>query len=196
MIFYTGAFYGYGPFQLMLEKSGAFSDRCPPPHDEGAPPSSCSSQTAMLLNVQFISMLANMILTFLMGAGIDKFGPSAMFNVVFAVGGLGLVLLIVSTSLHIDPLLFPSFLRIGFMSCLSGLYTVQTGLLFNEGRDRDRVISVLNALLDSGAVTYLLLWYMETNTKLTLPMISAVYLTIYILVVGTSAICWLRLVRD
>lgn len=73
------------------------------------------------------------------------------------------------------------------MSSLSGLYTVQTGLLFEEGRDRDRVISVLNALLDSGAVTYLLLWYVETNTVLTLPMVSGLYLAIYIVVVGTSA---------
>eukprot|EP00986_Skeletonema_menzelii_P003682 scaffold1172_cov144-Skeletonema_menzelii.AAC.7 len=186
MIFYTGAFYGYGPFQLMLEESGAFSNQCAP-DDEELP---CPSQTTMLLNVQFSSMLTTMIFTPFMGAGIDKYGPALMFDVTFVIGGLGLTLLIVSTSLHIDPLLFPSFLCIGFMSCLSGLYTVQTGLLFEEGRDRNRVISVLNALLDSGAVTYLLLWYVETNTVLTLPTISAVYLAIYILVMGTSVICW------
>jgi MFS family permease len=188
MIFYTGAFYGYGPFQLMLEDAGAFSNRCAP--DETLP---CPSQTTMLLNVQFSSMLTTMIFTPFMGAGIDKVGPAIMFVVTFVVGGLGLVLLILSTSLHIDPLLFPSFLCIGFMSCLSGLYTVQTGLLFEEGRDRDRVISVLNALLDSGAVTYLLLWYVETNTLLTLPMISGLYLAIYILVMGTSVICWTKI---
>eukprot|EP00985_Skeletonema_marinoi_P015427 scaffold7970_cov147-Skeletonema_marinoi.AAC.3 len=188
MIFYTGAFYGYGPFQLMLEEAGAFSNRCAP--DEPLP---CPSQTSMLLNVQFSSMLTTMIFTPFMGAGIDKFGPAIMFKVAFVFGIFGLVLLIISTSLHIDPLLFPSFLCIGFMSCLSGLYTVQTGLLFEEGRDRNRVISVLNALLDSGAVTYLLLWFVETNTVLTLPTISAVYLAIYILVVGTSVICWTKI---
>jgi MFS family permease len=172
----------------MLEEAGAFSNRCSP--DEQLP---CPSQTTMLLNVQFSSMLTTMIFTPFMGAGIDKYGPAIMFVVTFVVGGLGLVLLILSTSLHIDPLLFPSFLCIGFMSCLSGLYTVQTGLLFEEGRDRDRVISVLNALLDSGAVTYLLLWYVETNTQLTLPMISGLYLAIYILVMGTSVICWTKI---
>jgi hypothetical protein len=190
MTFYTGAFYGYGPFQLMLEETGAFSSRCTP--GEQLP---CPSQTAMLLNVQFISMLA-MIFTPFMGAGIDKYGPALMFDVAFVIGGLGLVLLILSTSLHIDPLLFPSFICLGFMSCLTGLYTVQTGLLFKEGRDRNRVISILNALLDSGAVTYLLLWYVETNTIMTLPTISAVYLAFYILVVGTSVICWTRIGKN
>lgn len=35
MIFYTGAFYEYGPFQLMLEEAGAFSNRCDDlPHDD------------------------------------------------------------------------------------------------------------------------------------------------------------------
>jgi MFS family permease len=190
MTFYTGAFYGYGPFQLMLEETGAFSSRCTP--GEQLP---CPSQTAMLLNVQFISMLT-MIFTPFMGAGIDKYGPALMFDVAFVIGGLGLVLLILSTSLHIDPLLFPSFICLGFMSCLTGLYTVQTGQLFKEGRDRNRVISILNALLDSGAVTYLLLWYVETNTIMTLPTISAVYLAFYILVVGTSVICWTRIGKN
>lgn len=191
MTFYTGAFYGYGPFQLMLEETGAFSHRCIT-SDEQLP---CPSQTAMLLNVQFISMLT-MIFTPLMGAGIDKYGPALMFDVAFVIGGLGLVLLILSTSLHIDPLLFPSFICLGFMSCLSGLYTVQTGLIFEEGRNRNRVISILNALLDSGAVTYLLLWYVETNTIMTLPTMSAVYLTFYIFVVGTSLICWKKIGRN
>lgn len=199
--FYTGAFYGWGPMQLMLEDSGAFSSHCSNNDstsntEEQLQLSPCPEQTSMLLNVQFTAMLISMIFTPLMGAAIDKYGAAPLITVAFTIGGLGLILLIISTSFHtnnsnnIDGLLFPSFICFGFMSCLTGLYTVQTGLLYDEGRDRNRVISVLNALLDSGAVTYLLLWYIEENTRLTLSVISMIYFGFYVLVMGTAVICW------
>lgn len=188
--------------QLMLEDSGAFSNHCSNNDDNTSnnatkeSTSQCPEQTSMLLNVQFTAMLISMIFTPLMGAAIDKYGAAPLITVAFTTGGLGLTLLIISTSFHtnnnsnIDGLLFPSFICFGFMSCLTGLYTVQTGLLYNEGRDRNRVISVLNALLDSGAVTYLLLWYIEENTRLTLSVISMIYFGFYVLVMGTAVICW------
>ena len=187
----------------MLEDSGAFSNHCSNNDDNTSHAkepqlsmSPCPEQTSMLLNVQFTAMLISMIFTPLMGAAIDKYGAAPLITVAFTIGGLGLTLLIISTSFHntnnnsnIDGLLFPSFICFGFMSCLTGLYTVQTGLLYDEGRDRNRVISVLNALLDSGAVTYLLLWYIEENTMLTLSVISMIYFGFYVLVMGTAVIC-------
>jgi MFS family permease len=189
--------------QLMLEDSGAFSNHCSSNNDDNTSNnattesqlSPCPEQTSMLLNVQFTAMLISMIFTPLMGAAIDKYGAAPLITVAFTIGGVGLTLLII-TSFHtnnennIDGLLFPSFICFGFMSCLTGLYTVQTGLLYDEGRDRNRVISVLNALLDSGAVTYLLLWYIEGNTRLTLSVISMIYFGFYVLVMGTAVVCW------
>mmetsp|Transcript_24579 Transcript_24579/g.49646 ORF Transcript_24579/g.49646 Transcript_24579/m.49646 type:complete len:552 (+) Transcript_24579:75-1730(+) len=187
IFFYTGAFYGWGPMQLMLEDSGHFSSQCAG-GEEDLP---CPKQSSILLNVQFVACLM-MILSPLMGAAIDKFGTSTVMNITFFVGALGLVFLTISTSLRIDWMLFPTFLLIGFMSVVTGLFTVQTGLLYPEGKSRDRVISGLNALLDAGGMTYLVLWFVVENTEFSLPAISGLYLGLYVLIMGVATFCWIQ----
>lgn len=184
MFLYGGAFFGWGPMQLMLEDSGAFASRCSP--DEELP---CPSQTSMLLNVQFVAQLT-LISSPLLGAGVDKFGPTAMINLLFCMGVIGLALLTTATSLSIDYMLFPSFISLGFMANCCGLMTVQTGLVFSQERSRNRTISGLNSLFDAGAITFLGMWYIEENTSLDLPTLAGIYLAVFVLVVGVAAICW------
>mmetsp|Transcript_7389 Transcript_7389/g.16142 ORF Transcript_7389/g.16142 Transcript_7389/m.16142 type:complete len:576 (-) Transcript_7389:44-1771(-) len=188
MFLYAGAFFGYGPMQLMLEESGAFASRCSPDEEELP----CPAQTSMLLNVQFVAQLT-MISSPLLGAGCDKYGPFVMINISLLMGTLGLALLTASTSLGIDNMLFPAFISLGFMANISGLFTVQTGLVFPQGRSRNRAISSLNALFDAGAITYLVLWYISKSVPL--PTISGCYLGIFVLVVGAAAICWRKVTR-
>lgn len=198
VFWYAGAFFGYGPMQLMLERWGAFSYLCDdadlPLEDTDAATTpttrTCPEQNAMLLNVQFVAQLT-MIVSPLLGAWCDKNGPAEVAGGLFVSGALGILLLAVATSnLSIDWLLFPSFLCSGLMAQIAGLMTVQTGLIFDDPRTRNRAISSLNALYDAGAITYLILWYIDTHTVLTLPTISALNLALFVFVVGTAIKCW------
>ena len=147
----------------------------------------------MLLNVQFVAQLT-MMASPLLGAWCDKNGPAEVAGGLFVSGALGILLLAIATSnLSIDWLLFPSFLCSGLMAQIAGMMTVQTGLIFERARTRNRVISALNALYDAGAITYLILWYIDTNTVLTLPTISALNLALFVVVVGSAIKCWFNI---
>ena len=198
VFWYAGAFFGYGPMQLMLERQGAFSYLCddadlPLEETDGETTTStttCPEQNAMLLNVQFVAQLT-MIASPLLGAWCDKNGPAEVAGGLFVSGALGILLLAIATSkLSVDWLLFPSFLCSGLMAQIAGLMTVQTGLIFEDPRKRNRAISALNALYDAGAITYLILWYIDTHTALTLPTISALNLALFVFVVGSAIKCW------
>ena len=203
VFWYAGAFFGYGPMQLMLERQGAFSSLCDdadlPDDDQvantgtGTTTTTCPEQNAMLLNVQFVAQLT-MMASPLLGFWCDKNGPAEVVGGLFVSGALGILLLAIATSnLSIDWLLFPSFLCSGLMAQIAGMMTVQTGLIFDRPRTRNRVISALNALYDAGAITYLILWYIDTNTVLTLPTISAMNLALFIVVVGSAIKCWYKI---
>ena len=203
VFWYAGAFFGYGPMQLMLERQGAFSSLCDdadlPDDDQvantgtGTTTTTCPEQNAMLLNVQFVAQLT-MMASPLLGAWCDKNGPAEVVGGLFVSGALGILLLAIATSnLSIDWLLFPSFLCSGLMAQIAGLMTVQTGLIFDRPRTRNRVISALNALYDAGAITYLILWYIDTNTVLTLPTISALNLALFVVVVGSAIMGWYKI---
>ena len=168
----------------MLEDYGSFASLC----SEGEP-YPCPDQTATLLNVQFVGQLT-LISSPLLGASVDKFGPSVMIVVMFAFGASGLALLAAATYFRIDAMLFPAFILLGFMANVGGLFTVQTGLTYQQGRDRNRAISGLNALFDAGAITYLLLYQIEQNSSLELPALMLIYLCVFVFIVGIAAICW------
>jgi len=181
---YCGAFFGYGPMQLMLEDSGSFAGLCS--QDEPYP---CADQTAALLNVQFIGQLT-LISSPLLGASVDRFGPFGMVIAMFLFGSSGLALLAASTYFQIDPMLFPAFIFLGLEANIGGLMTVQTGLIYPQGRARNRAISGLNALFDAGAITYLLLYLIEQNSSLNLAAITLIYLGLFVIIVGIAALCW------
>ena len=182
---YCGAFFGYGPMQLMLEDYGSFASLCS--EDEPYP---CPDQTATLLNVQFVGQLT-LISSPLLGASVDKFGPFVMIVIMFLFGASGLALLAAATYFRINAMLFPAFILLGFMANVGGLFTVQTGLTYQQGRDRNRAISGLNALFDAGAITYLVLYQIEQNSSLELPALMLIYLCVFVFIVGIAAICWI-----
>ena len=205
VFWYAGAFFGYGPMQLMLERRGAFSYLCDDADlPEGAidtdetpttttATTTCPEQSAMLLNVQFVAQLT-MIASPLLGAWCDKNGPAEVAGGLFLSGSVGILLLAIATSnLGIDWLLFPSFLCSGLMAQIAGLMTVQTGLIFTKPRSVNRAISALNALYDAGAITYLILWYIDTHTVLTLPTLSALNLAFFVSVVGSAVKAWFKI---
>lgn len=186
----AGAFFGYGPMQLMLEDHGAFSNTCPEDDQEDEIP--CASQTSRLLQVHFIAQLT---LTFSPIAGIiaDRYSAKALMYLTSAVGVLGLVCLLIATGFRIDNLLFVSDLLLGLMSVCSSVMVVQTGLVFTK-TTRQRIISALNTLYDAGALTYLALWAIENALDCGITAIVAGYLGVAIVVFGGAIYCWQHVV--
>ena len=148
---YAGAYYGWGPMQLLLEENGNFNSQCERDNEV------CEEQTAALLNVRFVSQLT-ILLSPLLGELSDRKGARFAVYLMAFLAIVGLVLLTIAVqstkwdSVNLDWLLYVSFICLGLMASCGGLLTVHTGLLF-QGKLRSRVISGLNALFDAGATT-------------------------------------------
>jgi len=99
-----------------------------------------------------------MITSPLWGWLVDHFSPTFVSSMMAICGCTGLSLLLVAIHYQgeMDWLLYVAFILIAFHVCIGGILTVKTGYFF-QGQTRSRVISVLNALFDAGAVTYLVL---------------------------------------
>ena len=70
---YVGAFFGWGPMQLLLEDAQMFSSKCPDTNEI------CPAQTSALINVQFIAQ-TTMITSPLLGQIVDHYGaPTAAY---------------------------------------------------------------------------------------------------------------------
>ena len=144
--------------QLLLESNGNFHQKCA---GDAVVTTVCEEQTAALLYVRFASQL-----TILLAPGLgylsDHHGAIVLTLLMAALVWLGLILLAFAAaySTILDFLLFPSFCCLGLASICGSLLTVETGLVFDDTTTRTRVISLLNALYDAGAVTYLGLWAM------------------------------------
>lgn len=149
---YSGAYYGWGPMQLLLEESGFFHEKC------GDVPAEeiCEEQTAALLNVRFVSQLT-ILASPLIGKLSDSKGPQYVAYFLAAMVFAGLVLIIVASLLKAYWMTYLAFSCLALAAWSGGLLTVQTGLIF-QGKLRSRVISGLNACYDAGAMTYLGVW--------------------------------------
>jgi hypothetical protein len=173
--------------QLLLEQNGNFATKCPPSSDNttadnddnsntnntaddeyngGDMTDICPEQTAALLNSRFVAQLS--ILTGpLFGYVSDRYGGFALCCSMGISVTAGLALLLVSAKYPgtaWDSVLYLSFLLLGLGSTCGGLLTVETGVLFRDGgtnKAQSRIISLLNALFDAGAMTFLGLWGLE-----------------------------------
>jgi hypothetical protein len=108
-VFWTGAFFGWGPMQLLLEEDGAFAEDCT--ENEPLP---CPAQTTKLLNVNFYAQLT-LILSPVFGIWVDLHGPlciTALSTLFLMAGFGGFILAIVR---DIDVLLYISFIFVGMM---------------------------------------------------------------------------------
>eukprot|EP00548_Thalassiothrix_antarctica_P002971 CAMPEP_0194144522 /NCGR_PEP_ID=MMETSP0152-20130528/13573_1 /TAXON_ID=1049557 /ORGANISM="Thalassiothrix antarctica, Strain L6-D1" /LENGTH=591 /DNA_ID=CAMNT_0038844419 /DNA_START=100 /DNA_END=1876 /DNA_ORIENTATION=+ len=173
---FAGGIYGWGPMQLLLEANGNFASLCNDDSESGNNSDTdnaiCKDRTAAFLNCRFVSQL-----TFLSGTlwGIlsDKYGKSVLVYGFALCNVFGLILLVVAiwfpaVSIIDSPCLYGAFVLMGLGSTVGGMLTVETGLLFVESsKTQNRVISLLNALFDAGAMTYLGLWGLEKITSTT-----------------------------
>lgn len=180
---YAGAFFSWGPMQLLLEAHGVFEDRC----EEGeATP--CPAQTTRLLTVQFVAQFA-IVLSPILGGIADHFGAVKLMYVSASCGMLGLGLLTLATGLLWDNLVFVAFFLIGVMAMSSAVNTVQVGLLF-DAVTRQRVISALNTLFDAGLLTYLALWGIKQLVGCSLPALLLGYLAVGLVCFAGSIHYW------
>jgi hypothetical protein len=182
-VFWTGAFFGWGPMQLLLEEDGAFEDQCP--ENDPLP---CPAQTTKLLNVNFYAQLT-LILSPVFGIWVDLYGPLCMtaLSTVFLIAGFGGLILAVTRD--IDVMLYISFIFVGMMVNSSHQNIIQVGMLF-RGKTQQRVISVLNALFDSGALTYLGLWAIQNASGVKLEFLIGAYLLAGTCFFGAAMYLW------
>jgi MFS family permease len=185
-LLYVGAFFGWGPMQLLLERNGAFSWKCTDAEQENH--EVCPEQTSALLRVPLIA-LSSQIASPLLGMFTDTYGPKYSAYFMTACIWTGLTLLVISVSLHVDWLLYLAFTVLAFGSWMGGLMTVQTGMYFT-GTMRNRVIFTLNALFDSGSITYLGLWGVGEASGADLTIISSGYLGLAIVLLSGGLYCW------
>jgi hypothetical protein len=104
---YAGAFYGWGPMQLLLEKNENYQKEC----DTEVV---CEEQTSALLTVRFASQLT-ILLAPALGILSDRQGAHALTLAVTFLVFLGLVSLTLAAAYEnfLDGLLFPSFVCLG-----------------------------------------------------------------------------------
>lgn len=211
---FAGSFYGWGPMQLLLEDNGNFGTECTADPDSAAQNNNvvCPEQTAALLNCRFVSQLT--VLTGpLLGYISDRYGGSTLTCCmgISIVSGLALLLAAVKFPGTVwDSILYLAFLLMGLGATSGGLLTVETGLLFRDhgtttSKTQSRVISLLNALFDAGAMTYLGLWGLEkvtttrnntTSSNANLMSILGVYLGIAVVVLASYAWFFRQVMRN
>ena len=185
-LLYVGAVFGWGPMQLLLENNGAFSWKCTEEEQEND--EVCPEQTSALLRIPLVA-LSSQIATPLLGMFIDTYGPKYSAYFMTACIWTGLTLLVISVSIHADWLLYLAFFILTFGSWMGGLMTVQTGMYFT-GITRSRVIFILNALFDSGSITYLGLWGIGEASGANLTILSSGYLGLAIVLLSGALYCW------
>ena len=188
---YAGAYYGWGPMQLVLEQNGIFHSKC----GEDVPLDQvCDAQTSALLNVRLISQLT-IIGSPLLGELSDRKGARNVAYLLTALTFTGLLLIIVSDRTGVDWIMYLAFSCLALVAWSGGLLTVETGLVF-QGKRRSRVISALNACYDAGAITYLGLWGIAEVSDATLTPLVAGYLGLAVLCLGGFSLSWAKVLPE
>ena len=133
----------------------------------------CPDQTAAFLNCKFVSTLT-LLTGSVWGILSDKYGKKVLMHAFGHCNTWGLVLLVLGVrfqgthQLLEGFCLYGAFLLMGLGSTVGGMLTVETGLLFRGNpKQQNRVISLLSALFDAGALSYLGLWAIETQITTT-----------------------------
>jgi nitrate/nitrite transporter NarK len=149
--FFAGAFFGWGPMQLMLEENGVFAFKSD--DDEELP---CDAQTLSLLNVQLIALLMPLLGAPILGHISDCYGAQRLMQILATTGCLAIALIMLASTTNVDQLYYPAYSLIGITFVFTSIIIVHTGLVFRGAAQR-RVISLLNGLIDAGSITYLIL---------------------------------------
>jgi len=188
---FVGAVFGFGPMQLMLEEDGVYASQCTIEEQENG--IICDDQTIALVNIPFIAGLCSIFSPYLGKIG-DHYGSSVLMHVAGILGCLGVGMTIISSATGIDQLFYVAFSLLYLMLMAGCIMISKTGLVF-EGDTRRRVISVLNSLLDSGSVTYLILFKVKSITGASYVEIMSGYLLVAVIVFSASSYVWNYLAR-
>jgi hypothetical protein len=141
---FVGAYFGWGPMQLLLEDNGSFSYKCSgsnqtttsvPEENSDDPQGVCPSQTDSLIKIQLVGQTTQLISP-LLGMTIDKYGAPTCAYIMAACTITGLVLLLIVTSLSyehgsshaMDLWLYPAFVFMALGTFMGSILTVQTGV--------------------------------------------------------------------
>ena len=209
---FAGAVYGWGPMQLMLEMEGAFADKCSSSPDSGgvaamsegelvggvggAETVICEEQTVSLLRIPWIASLVG-VLSPVLGHVADTYGSDVLTHLLGAFGVSGISLVMVAAGTGTDWLYYLAFCLLYLVLMSGSIMITKTGLLFNSGDMRRRVISGLNALLDAGSLTYLiLLKILEGIEGATFLGVVGGYLGLAVICFGTTSYLWARMCRQ
>jgi len=188
VMFFSGAIFGWGPMQLMLEQDGAFEFQCQ--EDEELP---CDAQSVSLVRINLIATYIQIFSPF-MGIFVDHFGALASMYLLAISGTTGIALSMVASATSTDQVHYLGFSLIGVMFVASIQVIIQTGLVL-PGRAQRRVISLLNNLLDLGTVAYLILYYIGEATGATFVTLMGGYLGFGFFCFGGAIFFWAALNR-
>lgn len=189
---FVGAFFGWGPMQLLLESNGSLSSKCSEQESNNIDNSKdnfvCPAQTAALINIHFVATTTQ-ILSPVFGIVCDWYGaPTVAYAMVTCIL-VAWVLLVVAVEFLIDPLLYVAFVIMSLGTWFGALLMTQTGMYFS-GQTQHRVIVALNSLFDSGAATYLALWYIYEAIGGAVSSVLLGYLCLAIVVLSAAAYLW------
>lgn len=91
--FFSGAFFGWGPMQLLLEDNGSFASKCTV--EEQQREEICPAQSAALVRVHFSATITQ-IVSPLLGGLVDRYGPTSFSYLMGSCGCFGVVFLILA----------------------------------------------------------------------------------------------------
>ena len=183
ILFYVGAFFGFGPMEVMLEKDGAFS------HDV-CTTSSCNTQAHDLIQVSIIAAVLAQLSTPVSGAISDRYGPVVLQSILCIIGCCGIGLILISSMTHTSWILYLAFILIGFMAMGTAPMIMQLAELYSLETSRRRVITTLESLWAvGGGFGYWILWAL-TKAGIPFRVVIGCYLAVGFIVYATTIAVW------
>jgi len=192
MIFYVGAYMGFGPMQLLLEKDGAFSRACIDPLLD----MSCDAQSRALETVKFATTTFAQLSIPIFVMILDQYGPYVLHFVLSIMGCVGVLCILISSWLQFPELLYVAFGLIGSLAIASNLVMMEVASLFSDESSRRRVIALLSCLTDVGAgFGYWILWAAMANAGLSFDTVMGLYFMVGCVVYLIGTYLWTVLIK-
>jgi len=188
---FDGANFGWGPMQIILEKNRNYGHLCSSSAD-----SPCPEQVSKLISVSTGTSFLFVTSPF-WGALIDHRGPLIGMIISSILAWIGISCLTAASFLPGsltpsvgDPLLYVAFTCLMFVSIMSNILFVHTGLMFDKPETTQRIIAVLNTLFDAGTLTYLVLYQMAQWMDSKPGWIFIGYLSFAVVAFGGAILSW------
>ena len=191
-VLYSGAIFGWGPMQLMLEDDGAFENKCSTTNEDGEYP--CDQQTILLTQVFFVATLMSLFSP-LLGYLSDRIGALFLMQLLTVFTLLGIAIVMIGSATETYQLLYVGFSFLGLAFFSSCVMTVKTGLVMGGGASQRRVISLLNTLIDAGTLAFFLLRLIQEKVDATFLAMMGGYLGGAVFCFGGAIYFWYKVVK-